>query len=232
MRRRKCLADKELERAIECPPVVIYERPISLNTSSVVDHHRKHQQQQHHHQMRSTKSSNQASETTEESNNPNTNNNHITDTNNSAALRNYKLIFDFYSAIFASPQPTPAATPTPSLFDKLNLFKSYYNQIAANLQEAYAQTWLESLNRGGMSSSSSAITQDSSAFLTPSSALTTPLSAATSLLATPIKTPTLPSPNSSSSSNETSSTSSTKTNQKTSNKASKFSVEALLGVVK
>lgn len=225
MRRRKCLADKELERAIECPPVVIYERPISLNTSSVVDHHRKHQQQ-HHHQVRSTKSSNQASETTEESNNPNTNNNHITDTNNSAALRNYKLIFDFYSAIFASPQPTPAATPTPSLFDKLNLFKSYYNQIAANLQEAYAQTWLESLNRGGISSST--ITQDSSAFLTPSSALTTPLSAATSLLATPIKTPTLPSPNSSSSSNETSST----TNQKTSNKASKFSVEALLGVVK
>lgn len=221
MRRRKCLADKELERAIECPPVVIYERPISLNTSSVVDHHRKHQQ---HHQVRSAKSSN-ASETTEESNNPNTNNNHITDTNNSAALRNYKLIFDFYSAIFASPQPTP------SLFDKLNLFKSYYNQIAANLQEAYAQTWLESLNRGGILSSSSTITQDSSAFLTPSSALTTPLSAATSLLATPIKTPTLPSPNSSSSSNEVSSTSSTKTNQKTS-KTSKFSVEALLGVVK
>ena len=208
---------------MECPPVVIYERPISLNTNSVVDHHRKHQQ---HHQVRSTKSSNQASETTEESNNPNTNNNHITDTNNSAALRNYKLIFDFYSAIFASPQPTPAATPTPSLFDKLNLFKSYYNQIAANLQEAYAQTWLESLNRGGISSS-----QDSSAFLTPSSALTTPLSAATSLLATPIKTPTLPSLNSSSSSNEISSTSSTKTNQKTS-KTSKFSVEALLGVVK
>ena len=60
-------------------------------------------------------------------------------------------LIDIYSSLLSIPPPVhqsdqnPNALAALTLFEKLNLFKSFYNQIAVNLQEAYTQAWTNNL---------------------------------------------------------------------------------------
>lgn len=175
IRRRRCLADKELERAIATP---ICERPLPVNqpsplsssspSSALVNQNNAQQQKSRLLGLNTAAISKEAAMKNREETLPSS----ISASSSAAPtqpsapsksdnthhrMQPPRSLFDLYSSLLSQQQQpehhtSPAALAAMSLIEKLNMFNSYYNQIAANLQEAYAHAaWQANLSHLNLS---------------------------------------------------------------------------------
>lgn len=156
MRRRKCLADKELERTA-CPLAtsLVYDRSNSASTVSQSSLFLDQKQKSRLLLLPSFSNNTKAIESNKKSKNEeNDEKASESDQNQHMQLDTHiqptRNLIDIYSSLLSIPpahqsDQNPTALAALTLFEKLSMFKSFYNQIAVNLQEAYTQAWTNNL---------------------------------------------------------------------------------------